>query len=89
MTPADFAAARRQLGITQLALASALGLDATSIGNYERGITAVPRDVAYTLLRLTRRVGGPCAKCGNATVVVEWHDGPCCGGCSKPLPEAL
>ena len=87
MTPAAFADARKQLGVSQLQLAYTLGIDASSVSHYERGKHPVPRDVAYTLLRMTGQVGGPCRRCGNPTLVAFWDQ--CCGHCTQPLAEAL
>lgn len=51
MTPADFHAARTALGLTQGALASAIGVDRRTVQFWEAGGRAVPETVAR-LVRL-------------------------------------
>lgn len=42
MTPAEFRAARKCLGLTQAALAKRLGIRRATISDYERGVFPVP-----------------------------------------------
>ena len=58
MTPAEFRAVRERLGLTQVALAQALGITATSVARKERGEQAiVERDVlALRALEVAERL---------------------------------
>ena len=58
MTPAEFRAIRERLGLTQVALAQALGITATSVARKERGEQAiVERDVlALRALEVAERL---------------------------------
>ena len=69
MTPAEFRAVRERLGLTQVALAEALGITATSVARKERGEQEiVERDVlalralavkAHKAVLNTRRMARP------------------------------
>lgn len=58
MTPAEFRAVRERLGLTQVALARALGITETSVARKERGEQAiVERDVlALRALEVAERL---------------------------------
>lgn len=58
MTPAEFRAVRERLGLTQVALAEALGITATSVARKERGEQEiVKRDVlALRALEIAERL---------------------------------
>lgn len=52
MTPADFRNARKALGLTQHALAEALGMGRwgfQSVGKWERGESPIPRQIALAI----------------------------------------
>jgi DNA-binding transcriptional regulator YiaG len=42
MTPSEFRAARKRLGLTRAALAEALGVTARTVGNWSWGHTEIP-----------------------------------------------
>jgi DNA-binding XRE family transcriptional regulator len=88
MTPADFINVRKRLGMKREMLAAVIGVEESTVRGYERGIRRVPGDIEQTLLRITGKTNLPCPKCGTL-ILVEWHDGPCCGRCTQPLPEDL
>lgn len=52
MTPTEFRAARKRLGLTQTALAAALGLGRTSICMYEAGKAPIPRTAELAIMSL-------------------------------------
>ena len=59
MTKDDFSDAREGLGLTQRALADALGMSPTTIGQYEHGRHTVPRYVELAMLALWHRLEEP------------------------------
>ena len=86
MTPEEFREIRVSRYGTQGRMACLLGVSATMVCEYEHGKTPVPGDIEQTLLRHDGKIGFFCPKCTKNLVVVDWHDGPCCGACTKPLP---
>jgi len=58
LTPAEFTAARRAMGMDQGQLANALGLTVRQINRYENGHSAIPKPVTIALVHLAhcRRV---------------------------------
>ena len=65
MTPADFRATRTALGMTQGALASALGVDRRTVQFWEAGDRAVPETVAR-IMRLAGAEPGLLARLAAA-----------------------
>lgn len=61
MTPTEFTTARKQLGLTRVELACALGLSKdhgfTTIGRYERGEHEIPRVVVLAMKWLEHQNG--------------------------------
>lgn len=81
------ASTRRTLSLTQEQLGARLGVEQPVVCHYELGRLPVPVDIAQAVSRLAGRTGFPCPKCQHNRVVVEFWDGPCCGACTKPMPE--
>lgn len=52
MTPAEFLALRKRLGLTQAQLGTTLGLHYDRIGQYERGQAPIPRAVEIAVHHL-------------------------------------
>lgn len=57
MTAAELRAHRRALGLSQLQLARALGVDHSTVFRWEQGTRAVPPLLALALEALARRAG--------------------------------
>lgn len=55
MTPAEFRAAREALGLTQIALAKALGMKERQIRNLETGAVPIKRVIALAIEALAAR----------------------------------
>ena len=54
LTPAEFAAARHSLGLSQPQLAAALDIHPMTVSKYERGALEVPRVVELAVMELAR-----------------------------------
>jgi transcriptional regulator with XRE-family HTH domain len=50
---------RRQLGLTQVALARAIGMTSTSVARYERGEVPIPEPVARLVTLLAQQAPRP------------------------------
>lgn len=55
MTPSEFRAARKRLGMSREKLAAALGVDRKTIGNWSWGHTTPPAFLALAIEALERR----------------------------------
>jgi transcriptional regulator with XRE-family HTH domain len=55
MTPEDFRAALKSLGLSQLELAERLGVDPSTVNRWATGRAALPRYVVYVLELLSRQ----------------------------------
>lgn len=61
MTPSEFRAARKRLGLTRAALAEALGVTPRTVGNWSWGHTEIPPFMALAIEALERRAkDSPC-----------------------------
>ena len=55
MTPAELKTARTELGLSQAALASVLGVRRATVADWERGVHAIPDMLALALEALKAR----------------------------------
>lgn len=58
MTPAEFRALRRRLGLTQAQLAAALGMSRDQILRYEAGRAPIPRVVELAVRQISTDFDG-------------------------------
>jgi DNA-binding transcriptional regulator YiaG len=61
MTPSDFRAARKRLGLSRSEMADALGVSETTVSNWSWGHAAIPLHLALAIETLERRAqNSPC-----------------------------
>ena len=75
MTPAEFTAQRKQIGLTQAGLAARLGLTARAIQHYEGGTRPIPVTVTLALDAIAARAFRLCCASLRAAQLRGW------GGC--------